>query len=145
MPRQGAGAVQQDPSFRPNIGIYSGTETKHPVGQFEFDVSKFRDPAGQVQFRLQELKEAGINGTTPEVRDWVAKDRRVPIIISECRLLAEDLISPKTDGKPISAWLSFSFVDTHGKWIAPAVAELVANHLSDAGFNILVHHAGLKK
>ena len=145
MPRQGAGVAPQDPSFRPNIGVYSGTENKHPIGQFKFNVSTFRDPAGQVQFKQKDSNEAGLNGTVPEVRDWVAKDRRVPIIVKECRLLAEDLIAPQADGKAVSAWLSFSFVDYHGRWIAPAIAELVANHLSEAGFNVLVHHAGLKE
>ena len=126
---------------RPEIGIFSygsSKEASEASGQFEFDVSSFRDPGGQKQF-------AGTNGLYPDVRDWVGTDRRVPIIIRDCLLLADDIIRPKPQAnsnvpKALSVWLSFSFKDFHGTWIAPAVAELVANSLSEAGFNVAVHH-----
>ena len=140
MPRQSAGSLPTGSAFKPNIGVYSGSIDNHPQGQFEFNVTGFRDPSGQVQF-----KSAGLaNGIYPDVRDWVGRDRRVPIILRDCRLIAEDLLANKSDGKPVSSWLSFSFADHHGRWIAPAIAELVANHLSEAGFNVLVHHSGIK-
>ena len=126
---------------RPEIGIFSygsSKEASETSGQFEFDVSSLRDPSGQKQFN-------GFNGVYPNVRDWVGTDRRVPIIIRDCLLLADDLIKPKPQGdskvpKAMSVWLSFSFKDFHGKWIAPAVAELVAERLSKEGFNVAVHH-----
>ena len=132
---------------KPSIGVYS-YPTKGLSGvtaQFEFDVSGFRDPAGQKQFKGRtKLSEAGslvpLNGVDSEVYEWVAKDPRIPAIIGDCRILAEDQIRPKADGKALSVWLSLSFKDYHGIWIAPAVAELVANALSDDGFNIVVHH-----
>lgn len=139
-----------DPNFKPQIGIYSyaSTAQKSLAGQFEFDVSQFRDPQGQKQFFGRD-----ICGIDAEVRDWVGQDRRVPVLIKECRLLAEDLIRPKQTGvtngvtqeKAPCQWLSISFKDFHGKWIAPAVAELVANALSDDGFTITVYHSGTKQ
>ena len=125
------------------IGVYSfgskGPAT--PKSQFEFDVSKFRDPAGQKQFK-------GGCGVDPDVRAWVGEDDRVPAIIANCLLLAEDLIraKPSTTGARTEApadWLSFSFRDFHGRWASPAVAELVADALSRAGYVVAVKHFGL--
>ena len=128
---------------RPQIGIYSyGTSKQQDyTGQFEFDVSLLRDPAGQKQF-------LGFNGLYPQVRDWVGVDRRVPIIIRDCQLFADDMALPKPkEGQdkpaPISPYISFAFKDFHGKWIAPAVAELVADVLSKKGFRVAIHHRGI--
>ncbi len=132
----------EDSAIKPNVGIYSyaSNGSRNIVGQFEFDVSSFRDPLGQKQFLT---KSSGID---PEVRDWVGQDHRVPILIKECRMLAEDLIRHKKDGQAApSTWLSFSFKDFHGKWISPAVAELVADELSNAGFMVTVYHSAIKK
>ena len=139
-----------DPNFKPQIWIYSYATAaqKSMAGQFEFDVSQFRDPAGQKQFLGRD-----VCGIDAEVRDWVGQDRRVPALVKECRLLAEDLIRPKQTGitngvpqeKAPCQWLSISFRDHHGKWIAPAIAELVANALSDDGFTITVYHSSVKK
>lgn len=125
---------------RPEVGVYSaGKEIGESkiAGQFEYDVTSFRDPTGQKQF-------AGLNGTYPQVRDWVSEDRRMAVLISECMLLADDMLEEKNiEGqkpKAASTWLSFSFRDYHGKWVAPAVAEAIANALSDAGYNVFVHH-----
>ena len=136
-----------DSANKPEIGVFSFGKNigdKSPLTvQFEFDVAALRDPAGQKQF-------VGSNGTFPLVIDWVGEDRRVPIIIKDCLLLADDLAKPKIKegssvAKPISQWLSFSFRDFHGKWIAPAVAEKVANALSDAGYVVAVHHQSLPR
>lgn len=132
---------------KPEIGVFSFGKNigdKSPLtAQFEFDVASLRDPAGQKQF-------VNLNGTFPDVISWVFEDRRVPIIIKDCLLLADDLAKPKlregsSVAKPIGTWLSFSFRDFHGKWIAPAVAEKVADALSDAGYLVAVHHQSLAK
>ena len=134
--------LKHDP--RPQIGVYSwGSKTreKAPSAQFEFDVSQFRDPAGQKQF-------SKACGSDPDVRAWVCEDRRLPAVIDTCLLLAEDLLKPKKKGsgeEAISQWLSLAFRDYHGKWIAPAVAEAVANKLSDAGYIVMVIHHALPK
>lgn len=131
----------QDPQLKPNIGIYSfGPATNGQVnGQFEFDVTYFRDPQGQKQFQ-------GKDGLDKDVIAWIRADRRIPILIKECSLLADDLLSPKgEDKKKISTWVSFCFRDPHGKWISPAVAEIIADTLSDAGFNVIVSHQALLK
>ena len=128
----------------PAVGIYSfgANSSNGPAAQFEFDVTLFRDPTGQKQFN-------GLNGTDPTVRDWVSSDRRIPAVLDHCTLLAKDLLTPRIknghgDGEPISKWISFSFKDYHGKWIAPAVAEKVAERLTGLGFTVLVVHHTLK-
>lgn len=130
-----------DKSMRPQIGVYSfGTVAQGSTGQFEYDVTQFRDPGGQKQFE-------GMNGTYPKVKQWMLQDRRVPIIIEDCLLLADDLVRAKQIDsnmtKSVSTWLSFAFKDFHGKWTAPAVAELVADALSDAGYVVVVYHASV--
>ncbi len=129
---------------KPNIGIYSFGENSAnpPNAQFEFDVRLFRDPVGQKQFN----RALGIQ---PDVRDWVGQDKRAKGVIEMCQMLAEDLIRPHKKGdkeEPISIWLSLSFRDHHGKWIAPAIAELVANQLDKDGFTVAVcHHELVQK
>lgn len=129
------------------VGVYSFGDkcAKQPVSQFEFNVSKLRDPAGQKQF-------SSLSGVAPEVRDWVSADLRVAGIVADCRILANDLLTPKpvsdgikTEVRATSKWVSFSFRDIHGKWISPAVAELVADALSKDGFNVTVTHWGLRE
>lgn len=129
---------------KPQIGVYSyGSKgIKGEISaQFEFDVTQFRDPSGQKQFK-------GAKGSDPDVRDWVCQDRRLPAILDMCILLAEDLLKPRKHGgteEVISHWLSLAFKDHHGKWIAPAIAEAVANRLSDANYRVLVVHHDLQK
>lgn len=128
------------------IGLYSfGDKGKvRPSTQFTFDVTKFRDPAGQKQFN-------GVsNGTHQAVRQWMKEDERVAGIIAHCKLLANDLVKPKTrtngnrtEIATVSAWLSISFMDHHGRWAAPAITELVADALCDAGYDVVVTHSGL--
>ena len=134
-------ASVKDKSAKPQIGLYSSGQTAiKTAGQFEFDLLSFRDPAGQKQF-------SNLNGTHPEVREWMKLDRRIPFIIEDCLLLADDLIKPKQNdaavARGVSTWLSFGFRDQHGKWAAPAVAELVADALDKAGYLIVVWHAQL--
>ena len=133
----------QDP--KPVIGVYSfgAKGGKSPVTQFECDVTEWRDPAGQKQFKK-------VNGTHPDVRGWMKEDKRVQAVINHCLLLADDLVKPKsrevgetTQVEALSGWLSFSFKDHHGKWAAPAVAELVARALSNAGYFVGVRHVNL--
>ena len=132
-----------DGQTKPNIGIYSFGDKcqKPPAAQFEFNVSLFRDPVGQKQF-------GKAYGNSPDVRDWVAQDKRMPGVIEACQLLAEDLIRPHKKGdreETISSWLSIAFRDHHGKWIAPAIAESVANQLDKDGFVVIVLHHELPK
>ena len=128
-----------------DIGIYSFGEKGNvfPRVQFEWDCRSLRDPTGQKQF-------AALTGAHDSVKSWVKEDERVATIISCCRLIANDLIKPKartttgtTEIVQISKWLSFSFKDFHGKWSAPAMAELVADALDLDGYKVTVVHYGL--
>jgi hypothetical protein len=139
MPRVPLHTTTKDPD-RPQIGVYSfGADApKQMLAQFEFDVTTFRDPTGQKQFTTF------TDGTVPAVRDWVAQDRRIPAVVEQCLMLADDMLQKKNDKEAISSWVSIAFKDHHGRWIAPAVAECVADALSDAGYRVSVVHDGLK-
>ena len=128
-----------------DIGLYSfgAKGGVFPNVQFEFDCTTLRDPTGQKQF-------AALTGTHDSVKAWIKEDEKVCAIISSCRLLANDLIKPKprtdksgTEMVQVSRWLSFSFKDFHGKWAAPARAELVADALDTDGYKVTVVHYGL--
>ena len=123
----------------PQVGVYSyASSGADPKTQFVFNVGRFRDPQGQVQF-------AGKNGTDPTVQDWILSDNRVKAVVRDCQILAMDLLKPHPPSdKPRTEWVSFSFFDHHGKWIAPAVAELVAKDLTSKGFKVAVHHLTLR-
>ena len=126
---------------QPNIGIHSYSSRKGvvPTAQWEFDVSAFRDPMGQKQFQ-------GKNGNIPEIVTWVCQDKRVPAVLDLCAILAEDLLRPHMvngANKSICSWVSIAFKDTHGTMIAPAVAEAVADKLSNMGFIVAVSHHAL--
>lgn len=132
---------------RPTIGVYSLGSVNggdRQFSQFEFRVDKLRDPCGQKQFY-------GMSGRNVEVQTWLKVDERVDAITKECLLIADDLVKPKpredgtrTEVRPASTWLSFAFKDFHGKWIAPAMAEIVAQALSDVGYTVALFHRELK-
>lgn len=107
-----------------NVGLYTySTKTPHYIGiipAFEFDCSNLRDPMAQ-------FKE--MSGIRPEVQEWIGKDRRVPAIVQQVLLLANDHLV--TGG---SKWLTIGFRDRHERWISRAVANIVADALVTAKF-----------
>lgn len=137
--------MSKDP--KPNIGLYSyGTKGgARPQAQFDIDVSKWRDPGGQIQWRGR------ANGTETDVRNWVAEDPRTPALVQMCAILAADLIAEHTmvtdsgvvSKRAESPWMSIAFHDHHGRWAAPAVAEIVADFLDKAGYTVCCVHHGL--
>lgn len=106
--------------------------TYHP--QFDFNVSKFRDPQGNA--KLMKLYH---DGQHVEVKEWIKIDPRMQGIIDATLLIAYDRLK-----HGIQKFLSIGFRDFHAKWISRAVAEIVADALSDAGFSVGVIHESLK-
>jgi len=104
----------------------------HP--QFDFNVSKFRDPQGNAN-----LMKLYNDGQHIAVREWIKVDPRMQGILDASLMLAYDRI---THGE--QKFLSLAFRDFHAKWIARAIAEVVADHLSNAGFSVGVQHEQLK-
>lgn len=117
------------------ILIYSmKTSSTKFLPQFSFDVGKFRDPIGN-----KKLTNMFYDGVHIAVRDWVKEDPKIPGLLDQCLLIANDRI---THGEV--KFLSLAFRDYHGKWISRAVAELVATHLSSAGYSVGVIHEEIK-
>lgn len=130
---------------KPQIGVYSAGKRggKATSGQFEFDVSTFRDPAGQSQFK-------GKDGTDLAVREWIKKDSKIQALVNDCLILADDMIKPKkhegsSTPSAASAWLSFIFRDHNGVWTAPAIGEIVTDALIAKGYTVAVYHSDLNK
>jgi hypothetical protein len=118
----------------PQVGVYSTKKNKSAlaIAQVEFDLSTFRNPMGEKKFK--DLPQKGLDKA---VMEWMKRDPRINIIMKDCMILARDKFSTGNDSLP---WLSFLFCDDHGLWTAAAVAELVADDLSDAGFRVSTHH-----
>lgn len=119
-----------------NITIHSyGSVTKNkPACRYLIDVIKLRDPVGQKDFIVKDFL-----GTDRDVQDFVKEDERVPAIIDEC----VNIVAAHVGGNK-EPYVSIGFHDHHGRWIAPAVAELVADGLDAAGYPCAVTHHELE-
>lgn len=118
------------------IIIYSMRTVSHSYSpQFSFDVGKFRDPMGN-----SKLTSVYNDGQHVAVRDWIKEDPRMPGILDMCSLIANDRI---THAK--RRFMSIAFRDYHAKWISRAVAEVVADKLSEEGYSVGVVHESLTK
>lgn len=120
------------------LGIYTfGEKSKNFVGtcQYYIKVSGLRDPGSSGGIRSQFA-----DGRAGGVQQYLKDDPRVQAIIDQVRILAYmHLRSQSRDNK----WLSFALVDHHGKWIAPALGEMMADQLSQIGYSVSLNHADL--
>ena len=89
-----------------------------PNCHYTFDVTSFRDPAGQGNMRH-------LDGRATIVRNFVAQETKLKDLLDLVEITLRDAI-PATGGK---AWTTIGIMDHHGVWIAPAVGELLAEHL----------------
>lgn len=121
------------------IGIYTwGSKVPRsytPIASYIVDVAGLRDPQSNRGF-----KKRHPHGCAGEIQEYVKEDPRYPAISDMVKMLAHlHLRSDAQDGK----WLTIALVDFHGRWIAPAVAELVSDELSSAGFRVSCFHYDL--
>jgi RNase adaptor protein for sRNA GlmZ degradation len=94
-----------------------------------------RDPMSNRGF-----KQKFADGRPGEVQKFVAEDPRYDAILDTVKFLAHtQLRSAAATGK----WLTISIRDHHGKWIAPAVGELLADALTRDGYKVHVYHQDL--
>jgi hypothetical protein len=120
------------------LGIYSfgkDSPNRVPTCQYYIDVAGLRDPGSSGLIR-KEYKDGRAGG----VQSYIKEDPRVTAVIEQIRMIAfMHLRSQARDNK----WLSFGLMDHHGRWIAPAVAELAAEELDRLAYDISVFHADL--
>lgn len=117
----------------PTIRIYSSSRSSPTGGpDYLFDVSEFRDPMGQ-----QDLVLACRDGRDEQVKSWIKLDDRLSALEAEALILAGDQLT--TQGR---ASLSLGYRCFHGRWIAPAVAELMKDLLG-VDYDVEVTHHGL--
>lgn len=116
------------------IIIYSLKKDSVKVSlELDIDVSSFRDPLGH-----KTLTKEFNDGRAMAVRDWIKVDPRIPGLIESILLYTYDKL---IHGK--QRQLVIGFRDHHGKWIAPAVAEIVADALDKKAFTVGVLHDAL--
>lgn len=130
-PRDANGDIAKYSLASAEVGIYAISEVGKPgplTLQYTFDTNYLRDPIGHAAFK-------GLDGRHPDVRKWIGSDRRVDTIRSEVRRIVFDHVNILK-----SKWLSISFEDHHGKWIAAAVAEIVAQDLLAHQYKVSVVH-----
>jgi RNase adaptor protein for sRNA GlmZ degradation len=104
-----------------------------PVAQYYIDVSGLRDPSSNRGFR--KLYTDGRHG---EVQEYLKADPRVDAVFDSIRMIAH--LNLRGDNTKDGKWLSFAIKDHHGVWIAPAVAEIVADRLGNIGYDVTVFH-----
>jgi hypothetical protein len=112
---------------------YKGANRVEPIVKYRIDCSTWRNPECH-----KEVTTGRLNGLDPNILKWIAEDGRVGLVSRECYRLAKMLL----DGQK-ETYITIGFVDHHGRWIAPAVAELVASDLEDH-YAVGVEHYGLK-
>lgn len=122
------------------VGLYTwGTKIVrqyHPSVNYAINVAGLRDPSSNRGFNKKYA-----DGRPAEVCEFVKEDSRYEAISDTIQMLTH--MHLRGEGRD-NRWLSIGVVDFHGKWIAPAVAELVANELSQAGYRVSLFHYDLK-
>lgn len=106
------------------IGIFPLKTGGKEYMQYVIDLSAFRDPQGQPQFR-------DLDGRSPAVQNWIKSDPRLPALLDGVTLQVRDALDNRHQ-----VYTSIGLKDHHGKWISVAVATLLADHLSDRGYRV---------
>jgi hypothetical protein len=117
-------------SSQVSIYTYGKVSPVQPGAAYVIDVMGLRDPMSNRGFR-QRYED----GRPGEVQDYVKGDPRLQAIIDEVRLLAYLHVDCEQD-----KWISIGVRDFHGKWISPAVGELIAEALDNLGYRTYVYH-----
>lgn len=117
------------------ILIYSLNKDSIKSGmELDVSVSNFRDPLGHKTLTSQYK-----DGRAMAVRDWIKVDPRVQGLSDSIKLYVYDKIIHGKQDK-----LVIGFRDHHGKWVSPAVAEIVGDMLDGLGFSVGVWHDRLQ-
>lgn len=97
------------------------TQGKTPAAsRYTWDLTNLRDPIGQL-----DLKHSCVDGRDDRVMAWMIQDPKVRAVVDTAALMAATHMKPPANDSAVS----FAFHDPHGKWIGPAVAELLAKRL----------------
>lgn len=119
------------------IGLYSfgRLQGNSPSSlRYSINCSNLRDPQGH-----KNLTKLYGDGRAPEIMKWIKDgDDRVPAIIETVILAAELAI----DGAG-ETYVTIGLWDHQGRWIAPAITELVADALDAKDFRVHVKHYGI--
>lgn len=114
--------------------IYSLKKDSIKLGlELDINVGNFRDPLGHKTLTTQFF-----DGRAQVVRDWIALDPRMKGLTETILLYVYDKIVHGEQNK-----LIIGFRDHHGRWIAPAVAEIIADGVSAKAFPVGVLHDAL--
>ena len=100
--------------------IYTfGSKRQYPPAcQYIIDVSNWRDPMGQPSLK-------NLDGRDIKVKNWIDHDPKTKALIETVGMILLDACPPDTS----KSWTSIGLRDFHGKWIAPALGELIMEFL----------------
>jgi RNase adaptor protein for sRNA GlmZ degradation len=76
-----------------------------------------------------------MDGRDTAVMNFVEQDKRIPVLVNEMLSLAHAHVTAAQEHH-----ITIGLEDRHGRWIAPAVGELVAEALDAAGFKVSITH-----
>jgi len=107
-----------------------------PNVDYVIDVDGLRDPLSNRGF-----KRTHADGRPGAIQDFVKEDPRVGSIVDTVKLLGEVHLRSKARDH---AWISVALRDHHGRWIAPAVGEIVAGALDSEGYKVYLSHVDLE-
>ena len=107
-----------------------------PQCDYVIDVAGFRDPMSNRGF-----KNTYRDGRPSQVQDYVREDPRFAAILDTVRILVSSHVTSQAADK---AWVSIAFRDHHGKWIAPAIVESIADVLSAEKLKVHAFHMDLE-
>lgn len=98
------------------------------IPRYLTEIDSFSDPMGQAEFRK-------IDGRNPKIQTWIQKDAKVKALVESYVGLVKDHITHNKE-----FFVSLAIRDYHGRWRSAAVAELVADAIDEAGFDVFVSH-----
>lgn len=107
-----------------------------PSSDYVIDVDGLRDPLSNRGFK-NEFRD----GRPVKVREFIKEDPRVPAIIDTVKLLVEAHVRSVGHDR---TWVAISLRDHHGKWIAPAIGEVLADTLAADGYKVSLMHIDLE-
>lgn len=111
-------------------------KTTYPLtrGRMWADLTEWRDPIGQPH-----LTKVCEDGRDVRVREWISAEPRLSSFLAGMELIVRSFVPLNS-----SSFLTIGVYDKKGIWIAPAVAEILADHLAAKGYRVHVRHDAVK-
>ena len=122
-----------DDVVQSDVSIITSRTARNVMCQYSIDLTHMRDPIGQV-ILIATCKD----GTDKRVQEWIRIDPRIGGILHIAEMIVHDIFSNQK-----ASWTSLGLSDFHGRWISPAIGEIIADELMKGCFKVCVQHLDL--